>query len=402
MENIDVKYICTVIGNMSGIPIRIFSREELIFFHSVVALPKDPMEIYRNRIFDIEANVGYFVTKHFNYYGIVNSGDIRIVIGPTRQTENSIQELRELAFRADVLPDETADFIAAMKSIYRMPLDSVLQILCAVNYILNGEKLELKDITICESEQDRIKLLLEQQYSKTAFSSEITAEQRTQNAHATYALEQQIMKMVSSGETSALKEWAASAPAVNSGILAAEQLRQAKNTLVVLATLTSRAAIQGGLSEDEAFLLSDQFIQRCERFNTLQQITNLQYNMVLEFAERVERIRSGGHTTQLTLAVKNYIRRHLSERISVEDIAKELYMSRPYLSAKFRKETGETLTDFILKEKTEEAKRLLRYSDKSLAAISSYLGFSSQSHFSRIFKKYAGKTPSEYTDKYQK
>lgn len=107
---------------MSGIPIRIFCGEELIFFQTLVTMPKDPMEIYRNRIFDIRANVGYFVTKHFNYYGIVNSGDIKIVMGPTRQTENGIQELRELAFRADVFPDDTEDFISAMKSIYRMPL----------------------------------------------------------------------------------------------------------------------------------------------------------------------------------------------------------------------------------------------------------------------------------------
>ena len=63
-------------------------------------------------------------------------------------------------------------------------------------------------------------------------------------------------------------------------------------------------------------------------------------------------------------------------------------------------ETGESLTDFILKEKTEEAKRLLRYSDKSLTAISNYLGFSSQSHFSRVFKKYTQRTPGEYREKY--
>ncbi|MBP1579957.1 MAG: helix-turn-helix transcriptional regulator [Oscillospiraceae bacterium] len=44
----------------------------------------------------------------------------------------------------------------------------------------------------------------------------------------------------------------------------------------------------------------------------------------------------------------------------------------------------------------------LRYSDKSAAAISSYLGFSSQSHFSRVFRKYFGKTPAEYRDKYQR
>ena len=76
-------------------------------------------------------------------------------------------------------------------------------------------------------------------------------------------------------------------------------------------------------------------------------------------------------------------------------------MSRPYLSAKFSREAGISLTDFILKQKTEEAKRLLRYSDKSAAAISSYLGFS-QSHFSRVFRKYSGKTPAEYRDKYQR
>lgn len=76
-------------------------------------------------------------------------------------------------------------------------------------------------------------------------------------------------------------------------------------------------------------------------------------------------------------------------------------MNCPYLSAKFKEEAGETLTDFIWKEKTEEAKRLLRYSDKPVTAIGSYLGFSSASHFSRVFKSYVGNTPSEYREKHQ-
>ena len=74
-------------------------------------------------------------------------------------------------------------------------------------------------------------------------------------------------------------------------------------------------------------------------------------------------------------------------------------MSRPYLSKKFKEETGENIADFILKEKTEEAKRLLRYSDKPITAISSYLGFSSPSHFSRVFKAYVGSTPREYIER---
>lgn len=63
-----------------------------------------------------------------------------------------------------------------------------------------------------------------------------------------------------------------------------------------------------------------------------------------------------------------------------------MFFSRTHLAAKFKKETGVTLTDFILKEKTEEAKHPLRYTDNPLTAISAYLGFSSQSHFTNVFR----------------
>ena len=117
-------------------------------------------------------------------------------------------------------------------------------------------------------------------------------------------------------------------------------------------------------------------------------------------SERVERLHRGAVSSRLTADVANYVQHHLSDAIKTEQIARALYVSRPYLSKKFRESTGETLTDFILKEKTEEAKRLLRYSDKSLTAIGSYLGFSSPSHFSRIFRKYAGSSPHEYRERY--
>jgi AraC-like DNA-binding protein len=50
-------------------------------------------------------------------------------------------------------------------------------------------------------------------------------------------------------------------------------------------------------------------------------------------------------------------------------------------------------------KKTDEAKRLLHYTDKSVATIGLYLGFSSQSHFFRVFKKYCGMSPKEYRKK---
>ena len=388
LREYDFQYICRVIGNLSGIPIRVYRK--------VVDLPVDPIVVCWDSIKHITANVGYYVTEQFHYYGIMNSGNIKIVIGPSKQIPEGEPELRKLGFQADVHPEDMENFVQGMKSIFCMPLESILQILCIVNYIINGEKLEVKDIAIYENEQNVLKHLWELRHSEQNF-----ADDNLQfRGHNTYNQEQQILRLVRKGDIPSLTKWMASAPAIRGGALASEQLRQIKNTFIVTATLASRAAIQGGLSVDEAFSLSDAYIQKCELLQTMDQITNLQYHMVLEFTERVNRIRHGTEPTKLVIAVSNYIRQHLSESIRVEDIAKALFLSRPYLSAKFKKETGETLTDFIWKEKTEEAKRLLRHSDKSFSSIGAYLGFSSPGHFSQVFKKYTGKTPSEYREKY--
>ena len=96
MENLDLQYLCTVIGNLSGVPIRLYDGETLKFSYSFVKLPKDPVELYREDIWNIRESVGYFVTKIFNYYGIINSGSHKIIIGPTRQTGNTDQDLREV------------------------------------------------------------------------------------------------------------------------------------------------------------------------------------------------------------------------------------------------------------------------------------------------------------------
>lgn len=399
MKGLDIRYLCTAIGNLSGVPIRIFEKGELAFSYSQSSLPRDPMDVYREEIFAVLAHVGYVTTRHFHYYGIVNSGETKIVIGPTRQIAESDQELRELAFQADVAAEDVDAFIAGMKGIIRLPFESMVQTLCAMNHVLNGEKLSLKDIAIYDAEQERLALRQGRQQAARKLSA-LADEAR--NVHNTFDQEQAILNIVRRGDTDALREWIASAPAIRGGILAGEQLRQRKNMFIVTVTLVSRAAIRGGMDVDDAFSYSDFYIQQCEPLSSPEAITNLQYRMVLDYTERVERLRSGRQPTKLTLDVANYIHHHMSERITAERIAEELFLSRPYLSRRFKQEAGESLTDFILKEKTEEAKRLLRYSDKSLTAISNYLGFSSPGHFSRVFRKYASMNPGEYRLKYIK
>lgn len=391
--DIDLIYLCKTVGNLSGIPIRIYMDKKKIFYYSLVDLPKDPITIYENDIFEITDHIGYFATEHFYYYGIVNYGKNKIVIGPTRQIPDVEPELREIAFQADIDTGDTASFIINMKSILHMPLESILQILCTVNYVLNGEKKTLEDISIYDSEQENYNRYITDRQDNTDLPSDYF------NPHNTFDTEQKLMHMIEHGDCPSLKEWLANAPALRSGILAVDQIRQIKNTFIVSATLVSRAAIRGGMTIEDAMQLSDAYIQKCEILNSPDRIINLQYHMVLDFTEQVNTIRGGIHTSKLTIDVSNYILHHLSDTITTDAIAKELFMSRSHLSHSFKTETGMALSDFIMQKKIEEAKKLLRYSTKSLSAISTYLGFSSQSHFSRVFKKYASENPSMYRNK---
>lgn len=392
MADYDLEYICTTMSDLSGVPVRIFERDKPIFYHALAALSRDPMLLYQDGIRMVKAHLGYYVTPMFHYYGIVNAGDTRIVVGPTFPVQSSDQALRELAFRADVPADETAAFVQGMKSIVPLPLESLMQMLCTVNHILNHEKLQLADIAIYEDEQ--MALQSETQRRRVRRLTGETAEAAL--PHNTYDLEQTMLSIVRKGDTAALREWIRRAPAVRGGILAGDALRQMRNTVIVTATLVSRAAILGGMDVEDAFSLSDSYIQQCELLSAPDRLTNLQYHMIMEFTQRVERVRHGAHESKLAVQVTNYVQKHLSEPVNTEALARELYMSRTHLSARFHAETGETLATFITKEKMEEAKRLLRYSDKSMTAISSYLGYSSPGHFANVFRKTVGLSPSEY------
>ena len=399
MKKIDYTYICTLIGNLSGVPIRLYINGELVYYHPLAFLPKDPLIAYENEVLRIDAHIGYFITPTFYYYGVVSDDRHKIVIGPTIQTESSERTLRELALRCDVPQEDTEAFVAGMKSIIHMPLDSIMQMLCAVNYIMNGEMLNIGDITIYDSEQQHLREQLRQEQAAIEMAVDNETKYETEKVHDTLALEQTIMNFVRKGDLEGIREWTKQAPAVRGGVMASNHLRQLKNTFIVTATLVSRAAIRGGMDVNDALALSDAYIRKCEHMNSEERLVNLQFHMVLDYTERVGKLHVGENTSKFVMDIANYVQHNISQPVTTEDIAAAMYMSRSRLSTRFKEETGENLSDYIMREKVEEAKQLLTYTDKSIAAISAYLAFSSQSHFTRQFKNITGRTPGEYRER---
>lgn len=395
IAHVDLEYLCTNLANLSAIPVRLFEGESEIFYSSIVDLPIDPFLPYKKEVFAITSHVGYFITPHDWFYGVVNFDGKRIVAGPTRQVPISEQELKTMAFEQSVPRADVEDFIKGMKSIMTMPLTAVLQMLANFNHVVNdGETLTLTDLAIYDYEQEKMTEVLAQESAARTIDKLEGAD--VIYAHNTMDVEAYILAAVRKGDVIGLQNYFAKMPAVRKGLVAQDHLRQEKNILIVTATLVSREAIRGGMDAEEALSLSESYIQKCELSQSSAAVINLNYRMILDYAERMETLNYGGKPSPLVTEIINYVRNHLSEFVTVEDLARHLCKGRSRLSTDFKKETGENLSEFILKLKIDEAKRLLRYTDKPSVDIAFYLGFSSQSHFSRTFKKHVDLTPNEY------
>ena len=122
--------------------------------------------------------------------------------------------------------------------------------------------------------------------------------------------------------------------------------------------------------------------------------------MVMQYTQAVEELRYHRNQSELVKNVSSYIKHHLSDAIKTEEIAASLFMSRSHLSIRFKQESGMNLTEYIHHIKISEAKHLLAHTDKNILIISTYLGYSSQSHFTRMFKKIVGVSPMEYREKH--
>lgn len=107
---------------------------------------------------------------------------------------------------------------------------------------------------------------------------------------------------------------------------------------------------------------------------------------------------NAGRERQLIQEIQAYVRNHLDE-VSRGQLAEAFYLSPNYLSKLFRKETGESLSEFIQQERMRKAKRLLKQGRMSISQIAAETGYPSFAHFSKQFRKFVGMSPNEYRRK---
>lgn len=106
------------------------------------------------------------------------------------------------------------------------------------------------------------------------------------------------------------------------------------------------------------------------------------------------------HEDNLIANAKNYIMEHITEDISLESISEKFYLSQYYFSRIFKLKTGENLIDYIVRQKIEKSKQLLKNPKYKVYEISQMVGYQSNRYFTKVFKNHTGYTPSEYRAHY--
>lgn len=182
------------------------------------------------------------------------------------------------------------------------------------------------------------------------------------------------------------------------GVLSRNPITNLKYHFIITAAIITRLCVENGMEMEQAYRLSDFYIAKLDDIHTAKEISSLHDQMVLDFTGKMRFLQKNLGTTKPVTMCIEYIYTHIKERITIEDLAKHTGLSPSYLSRLFILEIGTSISIFIREKKIEKAQNLLKFSDYSLIEIANYLSFSSQSHFTQLFKKYNGMTPKKYRD----
>lgn len=217
--------------------------------------------------------------------------------------------------------------------------------------------------------------------------------------HPSYALEKKLLREIEYGY---LEEALATQERIlneDRPILAKDPIRSQKNSLIASCTVFTRAAIAGGIVPEDAFNLSDVFINQIENLNHMSKIVDFEFDMIKSFVRLVQQAKIYDYAYPVSKIVK-YIYANATSKLTVASVAEFCNLSPDYVSKLFHDEVGITMTEFIHLQKIEVAKHFLEFSKMSITEIATLLEFCNPAYFSNVFKRVEGLSPLGYRKKY--
>ena len=186
--------------------------------------------------------------------------------------------------------------------------------------------------------------------------------------------------------------------AAGMGVLSENPLKNIKYHFIITTAMLTRFCVEGGMELERAYRLSDFYISKMDKSQSIQEVISLHHTMVLDFTEKMVILRKETVISKSVALCIDYIYNHLHERISVMDLADYTNLSPSYISRLFKGEMKQPISEYIRDRKIDEAQNLLKHTNYRIVDIANYLAFPSQSYFVQTFRKRTGVTPKKYRD----
>ena len=399
MESEKLKYYLQTIQRMLNIPIVLGDGEDLYYFQPFTLSEKESeLSFIVDRLKNVharfpDARALYFLHETLVMFGIVADLENRrfVFIGPLAQQNATERDISDYLFAAGLSTDTTQAIAAYLNSVRPLTLNGLQQLLCNIDLILNDEMISVDDlVSIYDSENNDKILFAERELQND------TADDR-RDIYLTENFNGRMQYCIMNGDIDGLGNLLNQMdPIPFQELSKVDSLREF--TIVAFGSVfaAETTALKSSVSAAELGRIKQFYLDRIDASRSIDDLRQLIISSLFEFTKCVkEHLYQKTDNPVIDRAI-NYIKANINSKLLIDDIAEGIRANAHYLFVRFKQETGKTMTQFINEEKIKKACYYLMFTDKSLAEISSYLSFSSQSYFQSIFKKVMGVTPTEW------
>lgn len=170
-----------------------------------------------------------------------------------------------------------------------------------------------------------------------------------------------------------------------------------KTRIYELLVLMGRAAADAGANAELILSETSSSFERISSFRDIEELCLWLSHQMNRFMDGVFQYADARHANVIHRCIQ-YIDAHYYEKISLEQMARIVYLSPAYLSRIFKQETGEPFNAYVSRVRIEKSKVLLRHDALRISDIAGAAGFEDQSYFTKVFKRMVGVTPNRYRD----
>ena len=267
-----------------------------------------------------------------------------------------------------------------------LPVVSVKQMLNMISTLdfgISGRMLEEEDIHFLSAH------IIEHFSSKSGPTPE-----ESSAFHRLYTLENALINMMISGKFE--KRHAMDCILEILSLPSDSTFESARENAQIITTVAIRAGIKACLTPEHSYTIGRAYRNQIRQSTQISELSRLLFNMISDFSKEISRMKDGPKLSRPIQTCCDFISSHIEDNLTLAQLAENVGYAEYYLSQKFKKETGNTINNYLKEQRISYSKDLLAHTDLPIEDIAKRLHFCTRSYYSSEFHKLTGYSPAEY------